>query len=40
VVEHYRKQGRFEIVDGDRPVEEVTAGIVSALNRLRQASKQ
>jgi adenylate kinase len=40
VVEHYRKQGRFEIVDGDRPVEEVTAGIVSALNRLRKASNQ
>jgi adenylate kinase len=36
VVEHYRKQGRFEIVDGDRPVEEVTAGINSALHRLRQ----
>jgi adenylate kinase len=40
VVEHYRKQGRFEIVDGDRPVEEVTAGIVSALKRIRQAPNQ
>ena len=40
VVEHYRKQGRFEIVDGDRPVEEVTAGIKSALTRLRKASNQ
>jgi adenylate kinase len=40
VVEHYRIQGRFEIVDGDRPVEEVTAGIKSALTRLRKASNQ
>jgi adenylate kinase len=40
VIEHYRKQGRFEVVDGDRPVEEVTAGIVSALKRLRKDSNQ
>jgi adenylate kinase len=40
VIEHYRKQGRFEVVDGDRPVEEVTAGIVSALKRLRNDSNQ
>jgi adenylate kinase len=40
VVEHYRKQGRFEIVDGDRAVEDVTAGINAALHRLRQAPNQ
>jgi adenylate kinase len=40
VVEHYRKQGRFEIVNGDRPVEEVTSGIKSALHRLRQPPNQ
>ena len=40
VIEHYRKQGRFEVVDGDRPVEEVTAGIVSALKRLRKNPNQ
>jgi adenylate kinase len=35
VVEHYRKQGRFEEVDGDQPVEQVTAAIEAALSRLR-----
>ena len=35
VVEHYRKQGRFEEVDGDQPVEQVTAAIKAALRRLR-----
>ncbi|MBB5341957.1 adenylate kinase [Tunturiibacter gelidoferens] len=40
VIEHYRKQGRFEVVNGDRPVEEVTVGIVSALKRLRNDSNQ
>jgi adenylate kinase len=35
VVEHYRKQGRFEEVDGDQPVEQVTAAIEAALRRLR-----
>ncbi|WP_254063767.1 adenylate kinase [Granulicella sp. S190] len=40
VIEHYRKQGRFEEIDGDRPVEEVTTGIVSSLKRLRRDSKQ
>ncbi|NYF53338.1 adenylate kinase [Tunturiibacter gelidoferens] len=40
VIEHYRKRGRFEVVDGDRPVEEVTAGILSALKRLRKDSNQ
>jgi adenylate kinase len=35
VVEHYRKQGRFEEIDGDQPVEQVTAAIEAALKRLR-----
>ncbi len=36
VIEHYRKQGRFEEVNGDQAVERVTAEINSALKRLRQ----
>jgi len=36
VVEHYRDQGRFAEVDGDRPISEITAGIVAAVIRLRQ----
>jgi adenylate kinase len=36
VVEHYREQGRFAEVDGDRPIAEITAGIVAAVLRLRQ----
>ena len=35
VIEHYRKQGRFEEIDGDQPVEQVTAAIEAALKRLR-----
>jgi adenylate kinase len=35
VVEHYRALGRFAEVDGDRPIAEVAAGIVSAVERLR-----
>jgi adenylate kinase len=35
VIEHYRQQGRFEEIDGDRPVEQVTADIKNALKRLR-----
>jgi adenylate kinase len=35
VVEHYRALGRFAEVDGDRPIEEVAAGIVCAVERLR-----
>jgi adenylate kinase len=35
VIEHYRKQGRFEEIDGDHPVEQVTGDIETALNRLR-----
>jgi adenylate kinase len=36
VVEHYRKQGRFKEVDGDHPVERVTASIKEALQALRR----
>ena len=35
VIEHYRKQGRFEEIDGDKTVEQVTAAIEAALKRLR-----
>jgi adenylate kinase len=35
VIEHYRKQGRFQEIDGDHPVEQVTVAIESALKRLR-----
>jgi adenylate kinase len=35
VVEHYREQGRFAEVDGDRPIAEIAAGIVAAVERLR-----
>ncbi len=36
VVEHYRKQGRFEEVNGDQVVEQVTVEITAALKRLRE----
>jgi adenylate kinase len=35
VVEHYRALSRFAEVNGDQPVAEVAAGIVSAVERLR-----
>jgi len=35
VVEHYRSQGRFAEVDGDQPIEVVSAGIIAAVERLR-----
>jgi adenylate kinase len=35
VIEHYRNQGRFEEIDGDHPVEQVTAAIETALSCLR-----
>ncbi len=35
VVEHYRDQGRFAEVDGDRPIEVIAAEIVAAVERLR-----
>ena len=40
VVEHYRKQGRFEEINGDDSVEQVTAAIKSSLKRLRHASSR
>jgi adenylate kinase len=36
VVEHYRSLGRFAEVDGDRPIAAIAAGIVAAVERLRQ----
>ncbi len=36
VVEHYKAQGRFAEVDGDRPIAVIAAGIVAAVERLRQ----
>lgn len=36
VVEHYREQGRFAEVDGDRPIAVIAAEIVAAVRRLRQ----
>jgi adenylate kinase len=36
VVEHYRSKGRFEEVDGDKPVEQVSTSITAALKRLRK----
>ena len=35
VVEHYRAQGRFAEVDGDRPISAIASGIVAAVERLR-----
>jgi adenylate kinase len=35
VVEHYRALGRFEEIDGELAVEQVTAGILAAVTRLR-----
>jgi adenylate kinase len=40
VIEHYRKQSRFEEINGDQQVEQVTAEITSALKRLRRASNE
>jgi adenylate kinase len=37
VIDHYRNQGRFKEIDGNQPVEEVTATITDALKRLRQS---
>jgi adenylate kinase len=36
VVDHYRALGRFAEVDGSRPIAEIAAGIVTAVERLRQ----
>ncbi len=38
VVEHYRALGRFAEVDGDRPINMIAAGIVAAVERLREAA--
>lgn len=35
VVEHYRALGRFAEVDGDRAIDQVAAGIIAAVERLR-----
>ncbi len=35
VVEHYRALGRFEQVNGEQPVEQVTAAVIEAVRRLR-----
>ncbi|WP_263383311.1 adenylate kinase [Granulicella arctica] len=35
VVEHYRAQGRFQEVNGDQSVDQVTSAITSALRQLR-----
>jgi adenylate kinase len=35
VVEHYKDLGRFAEVDGNRPIAEIAAGIVAAVERLR-----
>lgn len=37
VVEHYRQQGRFAEVDGDRAIDIVASGIIAAVERLRAA---
>jgi len=36
VVEHYRDQGRFAEVDGDRAIDAIAAGIVAAVEGLRK----
>jgi adenylate kinase len=36
VIEHYRNQGRFTEIDGDRPVDQVTVAITEALQALRK----
>lgn len=36
VVDHYRAQGRFAEVDGDRPIASIAAGIVAAVEGLRR----
>jgi adenylate kinase len=38
VIEHYRNQGRFQEVNGDQAVEQVTAAITQALQALRKQS--
>jgi adenylate kinase len=38
VIEHYRALGRFAEVDGDRPIGIIAAGIVAAVERLRDGA--
>ncbi|MGI4757027.1 MAG: adenylate kinase family protein [Janthinobacterium lividum] len=38
VIKHYSDLGRFEVVDGEQPVEVVTERIVAALQRLRHGA--
>jgi adenylate kinase len=38
VIEHYRATGRFQEIDGDRPVDQVNAAITAALKHLRGAA--
>jgi adenylate kinase len=38
VIEHYRAVGRFKEVDGDRPIGIIAAGIVAAVERLREGA--
>ena len=38
VISHYRELGRFDEVDGDKPVESVARAIEAALRRLRAGS--
>jgi len=40
VIRHYRTLGRFEEIDGDHAVEQVTSEIKSALKRLRQSANR
>ena len=40
VIEHYRALGRFAEVDGDRPIAEVAAGIVYAVERVADTLTQ
>jgi adenylate kinase len=37
VLDHYRDLGRFAEVDGERPIAEIAAGIVAAVERLRRS---
>jgi len=38
VIEHYREMGRFLVVDGNRPVEEIAGDIVAEVARWRNSS--
>ncbi|MGH9595604.1 MAG: adenylate kinase [Edaphobacter sp.] len=38
VIDHYRNLARFEEIDGDQPVDQVTAAIEASLKRLRTSN--